>query len=134
MSKHICPNCGCDEFYAEAKVVQSWRVDAYGNPIKTTENCTEVVHSPDDNDSWKCARCGWNGTGKEALVKLYRVGFNVAGSIVVAAPSAEEAKNEVLAGIRGEDTSMMQDIANILQQHLSHADVSIDGVEEEEDG
>ena len=38
-----------------------------------------------------------------------------------------------MEGIRGEDSSMMQDIAAILQDHLAHSDISIDDAEEEDD-
>lgn len=65
--------------------------------------------------------------------KTYRVSFNVAGSIVMTASSSDMAEKMVMEGIRGEDSSMMQDIAAILQNHLAHADVSIDEVEEKDD-
>ena len=59
--------------------------------------------------------------------------FNVAGSIVVTASSSDMAEKMVMEGIRGEDSSMMQDITAIIQDHLEHADISIDDAEEEDD-
>lgn len=117
-----------------AHVVQGWRVDCDGEFIEETESCVEVTHKPDDDDIWQCTKCGWEGPGKNALGnKTYRVSFNVAGSIVVTASSSDMAEKMVMEGIRGEDSSMMQDIAAILQDHLAHADVSIDEVEEKDD-
>lgn len=134
MAKHICPVCGNDEFYTNAHVVQGWRVDCDGEFIEETESCVEVTHKPDDDDIWQCTKCGWEGPGKNALGnKTYRVSFNVAGSIAVTASSSDMAEKMVMEGIRGEDSSMMQDIAAILQDHLAHADVSIDEVEERDD-
>lgn len=133
MAKHICPVCGNDEFYVNAHVVQGWRVDSDGEFLEETESCVETTHKPDNDDIWECTKCGWSGDGKEALVKTYRVSFNVAGSIVVAARSSDIAKEMVMSGVRGENADMMQDIAAILQDHLTHADVSIDDVEEEDD-
>lgn len=132
--KHICPVCGKDEFYVNAHVVQGWRVNSGGEFIEETESYVETTHEPDDDDIWECAKCGWTGPGKDALSdKTYRVSFNIAGSIVVAARSSDMAEKVVMSGVRGEDSDMMQDIAAILQDHLAHADVSIDDVEEEDD-
>lgn len=134
MAKHICPVCGNDEFYTNAHVVQGWRVDCDGEFIEETESCVEVTHEPDDDDIWQCTKCGWGGPGKDALSdKTYRVSFNVAGSIVVSAPSSDTAEKMVIAGIHGKNPAMSQDIAAIIQDHLEHADISIDDVEEEDD-
>lgn len=109
-------------------------IDCDGEFIEETESCVEVTHKPDDDDIWQCTKCGWEGPGKNALSnKTYRVSFNVAGSIVMTASSSDMAEKMVMEGIRGEDSSMMQDIAAILQNHLAHADVSIDEVEEKDD-
>lgn len=59
-----CPKCGCERFIVTAHVTQDWEVDEYGNWIMTTNDCVEVTHTPDDDDIWECAQCGYDGVGK----------------------------------------------------------------------
>ena len=67
-------------------------------------------------------------------MKHYRISFNIAGSIVVPATSESDAEQKFMDGVHGIDQTMMNDIAVIIQDHLSHSDVSVDEVEEEDDG
>lgn len=56
--KHVCPN-GCNStFFTVDHVMQEWEVDAYGNFIKTTEDCILVSHNPEDGNVWTCSKCG----------------------------------------------------------------------------
>lgn len=64
-----CPKCGCDEFIVSAHVVQDWKVDSEGNFIEVIDDCSEVTHSPDNDDVWSCANCGYNASGKDFEVQ-----------------------------------------------------------------
>lgn len=57
--KAVCPNNPeHKKFYASAHVVQSWKVDEYGNYLETVNECDQVTHSPGHEDIWTCAECG----------------------------------------------------------------------------
>lgn len=60
-----CPRCGSESFYVSAHVVQDWIVDSCGDYLKTVDDCVEVVHFPQDDDLWECAKCGYNNTGSK---------------------------------------------------------------------
>lgn len=60
-----CPKCGNDTFITTAHVVEEWLVDKYGKFLKVTQNCLEVTHDPDDEDTWMCSECGYDASGKE---------------------------------------------------------------------
>lgn len=59
----VCPKCGGKEFGVTAHVTQDWVVDENGEFIKTTNECTEVTHRPDDDDIWTCEQCGYSDAG-----------------------------------------------------------------------
>ena len=65
----ICPKCGGREFFVTAHVTQEWLVDENGNYMSTIDDCQEVTHSPDDEDLWECADCGYEAAGGEFNVK-----------------------------------------------------------------
>lgn len=60
-----CPKCGGTEFIVSAHVAQDWLVDENGNFLEVTEDCTDVVHQPDDGDVWQCDSCGYAASGDE---------------------------------------------------------------------
>ena len=61
--KYACPKCGHDRFYVTAHVAQEWLVNGYGEFLEAMEECSQVVHHPDDDDVWVCAGCGFDGAG-----------------------------------------------------------------------
>lgn len=61
----ICPKCGNKRFSVTAHVAQEWEVDENGNFIKTITECTDVTHTPDDDDIWVCTKCGYDAAGSE---------------------------------------------------------------------
>lgn len=65
--QHACPRCGHMGFLATAHVAQGWEIDADGSFVKCTAECEEIDHAPDDDDIWTCARCGFDGPGKDFL-------------------------------------------------------------------
>lgn len=62
MSKQ-CPNCGSNQFIVTAHIAQDWKVDTNGNFLSITDDCTEIVHKPDNSDMWTCANCGYSAPG-----------------------------------------------------------------------
>lgn len=58
-----CPKCGAMSFCVTAHVTQDWVVDAYGNFIRSNNDCVEVVHFPSDDDIWDCNNCGFSAEG-----------------------------------------------------------------------
>ena len=58
-----CPKCGCEFFYVTAHIVEGWKVDKDGEYLKTTEQCVEVAHYPDNEDLWTCVECGYEEAG-----------------------------------------------------------------------
>lgn len=58
-----CPKCGCEEFYVDAHIVETWLVDGNGEYILTKESCVGVAHEPNDYDIWECAKCGYFADG-----------------------------------------------------------------------
>lgn len=54
---HVCPN-HCDSLFATpAHVVQTWKVDAFGNFIDEMST-DSTTHGPDDGNTWECLECG----------------------------------------------------------------------------
>ncbi len=64
-----CPKCGHTEFVVTAHVTQDWLVDERGNFIKAISECDEVTHHPDDEDIWRCDKCGYDAAGAEFNIK-----------------------------------------------------------------
>lgn len=64
-----CPKCGNKEFEVTAHVTQEWRVDSEGDFIACVEECVEVTHTPNDEDIWTCAQCGYDAAGEEFNIK-----------------------------------------------------------------
>ena len=60
-----CPKCGNDTFFVTAHVTQGWLVDGNENWIKTTAECEQVEHLPDDEDVWQCEKCGYDAAGEK---------------------------------------------------------------------
>lgn len=62
-----CPKCGNEEFLITPHVIQTWKVDRYGNYLTTITECDEVVYTPGDDDIWTCANdeCDWSGLGAD---------------------------------------------------------------------
>jgi hypothetical protein len=46
------------EFSVTAHIAQEWKVDANGNFLEVTEDCTDTVHKPDLMDFYTCFECG----------------------------------------------------------------------------
>jgi len=67
--EHMCPKCSGKKFSATAHVCQDWMVDKYGAFIETIENCSQVIHRPNDDDVWACLDCGYDAAGGE-FVKM----------------------------------------------------------------
>ena len=67
--KKQCPKCGYSVFGVTAHVTQDWLVDGDGDFLKSTNECVEVTHQPDDEDIWTCANCGYEAAGKEFNIK-----------------------------------------------------------------
>ena len=61
-----CHQCGSKTFYVSAHVVQDWKVDCHGTFIEAYDECSEVTHRPDNNDTWECANCGHIVIGEKA--------------------------------------------------------------------
>lgn len=61
----ICPECGSTKFHVIAHVAQAWEVDTNGYFSQCIDECTEVIHKPDDDDIWCCAECGWDDPGSK---------------------------------------------------------------------
>lgn len=75
---HYCPNkCLCATFETVAHVAQDWEVDALGNFIEATNDCSEVVTGPDNDNIWTCSRCG-----AEAEIATVRHGGTVEAPMV----------------------------------------------------
>ena len=56
----MCPN-GCDDnFEASAVVIQTWKVDCYGEFISVIDDCSEVYDQPDMENIWNCVKCGYD--------------------------------------------------------------------------
>lgn len=64
--------------------------------------------------------------------KNFRVNFSLSGSMVIPAASVEAARKLVQDGINEGDESILQDILDVLREHLNHRDVSVNDVEEED--
>lgn len=58
-----CPACGSTRFSVTAHVAQEWEVDETGSFVKTITECSEVTHTPADDDVWTCLQCGYSASG-----------------------------------------------------------------------
>jgi hypothetical protein len=66
MLQAICPkSVNHKRFSVVAHVAQEWIVDEHGTFIKSEDECTSVVHTPDKDDVWVCWECGTAATVKE---------------------------------------------------------------------
>ena len=63
MRKYACPKCGRDKFHVTAHVAQDWLVNEHGEFQETIDECSQVLHEPDDEDVWTCAGCGHDDAG-----------------------------------------------------------------------
>lgn len=59
--KHICPRCGGTTFETVAHITQTWKVDEYGNFLLGLSECDEVIHWPNNDNTWTCSVCGTDG-------------------------------------------------------------------------
>lgn len=58
ITKKVCPN-GCNRgFSTTAHVMQEWEVDGNGNYKDVLQECLEVTHKPDFENTWTCMECG----------------------------------------------------------------------------
>lgn len=69
ITKKRCPKCGAESFYVTAHVCQDWKVDCNGTVIETVDECSRILHQPDDDDIWTCANCGFDAAGSEFNVQ-----------------------------------------------------------------
>lgn len=53
----ICPFCGHNRFSVSVHVVQTWIVDGDGYFEECSEECSEALTKPHDEDIWTCCRC-----------------------------------------------------------------------------
>lgn len=60
-----CPACGCTRFSVTTHVTQEWEVNETGSFVKTITECSEVTHSPADDDVWTCLECGYSAAGSD---------------------------------------------------------------------
>lgn len=67
--KYKCPVCGGTTFHATAHVTQGWVIDGNKSFVKTSVECEEVLHEPNEEDIWTCATCGHDAAGEAFLVK-----------------------------------------------------------------
>jgi hypothetical protein len=57
--KLVCPkDPNHKEFSVTAHIAQEWKVDANGEFLEVTEDCTDVTHRPDILDYFTCFECG----------------------------------------------------------------------------
>jgi len=62
-----CPKCGSRAFIATAHVSQDWEIGTYGEFIGCTNECSEVVHCPDESDLFDCSKCGYSAAGAKFI-------------------------------------------------------------------
>lgn len=68
IQRMVCPN-GCKAgFSTTAHVMQLWKVDAQGNFQEVIEDCLQVTHNPDYDNTWECTKCG--AEGKVFFIKV----------------------------------------------------------------
>lgn len=65
----VCPNRCNSLFATSAHVVQTWKVDAFGNFVDEIST-DSTTHGPDDGNTWECLECG----AEAELVECLRVG------------------------------------------------------------
>ena len=54
-----CPtNPDHNKFVTVAHIMQDWLVDAEGNFLEATEECLDVTHGPNPENTWTCNECG----------------------------------------------------------------------------
>lgn len=54
----ICPNdSNHKSFYTVATVQQDWLVDQNGNFNRADSECSQVIHKPNIDNTWTCAKC-----------------------------------------------------------------------------
>ena len=63
-----CPECGCERFYVTARIIQDWEVDKHGNFVCVIDDI-DVIHYPDDADTWTCANCDYDNRGSAFNIK-----------------------------------------------------------------
>lgn len=60
--KMVCPKCGFMRFYALVQIEHKAVVDENRECVSICEDGV-VVHEPDEKDTWRCIRCGYEGPG-----------------------------------------------------------------------
>jgi hypothetical protein len=73
MSKRICPCCGHNEFFADANVLQIWKVDEDGVCLGVVDNFVDVSVGPEEDKNWLCAECNTPAVeemGREELLDM----------------------------------------------------------------
>lgn len=87
--KRKCPKCGGTEFSVNCTVIQKWLVDSNGAYLETLEDCIDTISGPEDDDTWKCDKCGFEAP-KEAFKP-----HNMIGNIVTIIVDHPCGKNDV---------------------------------------
>ena len=64
-----CPVCGSETFLVSARIVQQWKVDGDGEFMAVTEECSDIIRGPKDDDIWTCSECGHAAEGDEFNVE-----------------------------------------------------------------
>lgn len=83
--KRKCPKCGGTEFSVNCTVIQKWLVDSNGAYLETLEDCIDTISGPEDDDTWKCDKCGFEAP-REAFKPHNMIGTVV--TIIVDHPCA----------------------------------------------
>lgn len=99
-----CPKCGAEAFEVTAHVTQDWKIDSCGNFLECLNDCVEVTHSPDDDDMWTCANCGFSAEGRRFSVKGDARPYDVAVKIVTEDAGLTWASVNEIYSLLGRDT------------------------------
>lgn len=60
-----CPKCGNIKFYSNAHIVQKWEIDYNEEFIRIVDDDVAIAHYPNDDDLWKCTKCGFETIGEK---------------------------------------------------------------------
>lgn len=74
--RRICPVCAGRRFVTSAHIVQSWVVDECGNFQEVAEDCVEVTHEPDPDNTWTCQNCGAEAVDETVFFKKTDMDLN----------------------------------------------------------
>lgn len=97
----ICPKCGGKRFIVTAHVAEDWLVDEEGTFLETTQRGVDVVHYPDNNDTWECEKCGYTCSGDGMEIKEYDVtiSYTTSRTFTVKARNADEAIDKAASNL-----------------------------------